>query len=92
MLTEYHAHEMATANERHLPNALKFGTTGEVNSKEGKAPAEWLLVAQPNCSEVGSPQGELNGAVGEALIQQPLLQSIRTKLMFDVRVDDPFLD
>ena len=78
MLTEYHAHEMATATERTIRNALKFGTTGEVDSKEGRAQAEGMLLVPSNCSDVGAPQGELNGAVGEALIQQPPLQCPRT--------------
>ena len=92
MHTEYQAHEMVTVNERHLRNALKFGTTGEVDSKEGEAPAERLIIAQPNCSEVRKPQVEFNGAVGEAPILQPRLQRLRTKLLFDVRIDDPILD
>ena len=60
MLTEYHTHEMVTATERKLRNALKFGTSGEVDSKEGRADAEGLLVAPPNCSEVMALQVELN--------------------------------
>ena len=68
MITEYQTNEMGTATERHLWNALKFGTTGEVNSNEGQAHDEGLLFPLPNCSEIGSPQGELDGAVGEALI------------------------
>jgi len=92
MLTEYHTHEMLTVTERELRNALKFGTTGEVNSKEGGAPAEGLLITPPNCNEVGKPQVELDGAVGEALIEQPPLQCLRTKLIFNVGIDDPFLD
>ena len=92
MLTEYYAHETFTANERFLWNALKFGTTGEVDSKEGEAQHEGLELAPPNCSEVGAPQGELNGAVGEALILQPLQQRPRPRLIFDIVFDDPFLD
>jgi len=42
MLAEYYTHEMGTAIERTLRNALKFGTTGEVNSKEGWETAEGL--------------------------------------------------
>ena len=68
MLTEYYSHETATASERKLWNALKFGTTGEVNSKEGRAHGEGLLLPPPNCREVVTPQVELNGAMGEALI------------------------
>jgi len=68
VLTEYHTREMVTAIERKLWNALKFGTTGEVDSKEGGAPAEGLLVVPPNYSKVGATQVELNGAVGEAFI------------------------
>ena len=83
---------MMTASERILWNALKFGTAGEVNSKEGRALAEGCPPLPPNCSEVGAPQVDLNGAVGEALIQQPPLQSERTKLIFDVRINNPFLD
>ena len=92
MITKYHAHEMVTITERHLRNALKFGTSREVNSKEGVAPIEGLELAPPNCSKVGVPQGELEGAVGKALINQPHLQSLRKKLIFDVRIDDQFLD
>jgi len=92
VFTEYHAGEMATATERKLRNALKFGHSGEVNSMEGGAHAEGSIVAPSNCSEVVKPQEELNGAVGEALIQQSLLQCVRTKLVFDVRINDSFLD
>ena len=92
MLTEYHTHEMVTATERSLWNALKFETTREVDSKEGATPAEGFLVPPPNCSEVGSPQVELDGAIGEALIRQPPPQCRRTKLLFDVFFDEPFLD
>ena len=92
MLTEYHTHEMGTSTERHLRNALKFGTSGEVNSKEGRAHAEGLLVTPPNCIEVGTSQVELNGAVGEAIVLQPYLQRLRTKLVFDVIFDYPFLN
>ena len=52
MLTEYHTHEMATATERTLRNALKFGQSGKVNSKEGVEFAEGLLVPSPNYIEV----------------------------------------
>ena len=90
MLTEYHAHEMTTASERTLRNALKFGQSGEVNSQEGSAQTEGLLLPPSNCREVGAHQGELDGAVGEALVQQPPLQCHRTKLVFDVRIDYPF--
>ena len=83
---------MGTATERMLRNALKFGTTGEVDSKEGVAPVERLKLAPPNRSEVVSPQLELNVAIGEALALQPRLQLRRTKLIFDVVFDDPFLD
>jgi len=83
---------MLTATERKRWNALKFGTTGEVDSKERWALAEGLLVAPPKCSEAGAPQGELDGAVGENYIQQPPIQCPRTKLIFDVRIDYPFLD
>ena len=83
---------MLTALERKPWNALKFGTTGEVDSQEGVSFAEGLGVLQPNSSEVGTPQVELNSAVGEALFLQPLPQRLRTKLIFDVRIDDPFLD
>jgi len=83
---------MVTASERIPRNALKFGTYGEVNTKEGNEIAEGLLIAPPDCSEVGAPQVELDGAVGEALVLQPPLQCPRTKKFFDVRIDDPFLD
>jgi len=91
MLTEYHPHKMATATERKLWNALKFGTSGEVNSKEGMAQAEGFLLPPPNGSEIGTAQVEFDGAMGEALIQQPPMQVLRTKLLFDVRID-PFSD
>ena len=91
VLTEYRTHEMASPSERTLRNALKFGTTGEVNSKEGVVLIKGWELAAPNCSEVMTPQVELDCAVGEALIQQPPLQFPRTKLLFDVRIDDPFL-
>ena len=92
MFTEYHTDEMVTITERKLRNALKFGHSGEVNSKEGVAPAEGLENAPSNCNEVGAPQVDLDGAVGEPLITNPLLQCVRTKLIFNVRIDDPFLD
>ena len=60
MLTEYHTHEMATASESTLWYELKFGTAGEVDSKEGGTQAEGLNVAPPNCSEVEAPQRELD--------------------------------
>ena len=83
---------MATGTERALQNALKFGTTREVDSNEGGTHGEGLLFASPNCSEVEAPQEELDGAVEEAPIPYPRLQCQRTKLIFDVRIDDPFLD
>ena len=92
MLTEYHTHEMATASQRTLRNALKFGQSGEVDSKEAGAQAECLELAPPNCSEVGASQVELNGTVGEALVLHPARQCPRTKLIFDIRIDDQFLD
>ena len=92
MLTEYHTHKMAKATKRSPWNALKFGTSGEVNSQEGRAPAEDCIVVPPNCSEFVTLQGELNGALGEALIPQPPQQCLRTKLIFDVRINYPFLD
>ena len=63
MLAEYNTHEMATFIERKLWNALKFGTTGEANSKEGAAIAEGFPAVPPNCSEVGALQVEFNGAI-----------------------------
>jgi len=54
--------------ERCIWNALEFGTTGEVDSKEGGALAEGSLIPPPKGSEVGAPQIELNGAVEEALL------------------------
>jgi len=92
VLTECHTHEMATASERKLWNALKFGTSGEVNTKKGRTIAEGWELAPPNCSGVGSLQVELNGAVREAPIPQPVQQCLRTKLIFDVRIDYHFLD
>jgi len=92
VFTEYHTHEIATLSERHLRNALKFGTSSEVDSQEGVTTAEGLEFAPPNCSEVGAPKGELDGAVGECLAK-PLPQvSVRAKLIFDIEIDDPFLD
>ena len=75
---------MVTFSERTIRNALKFGTTGEVYSKEGLAHAEGFLFAPPNCSEVVALPVELNGAVGEALVLQPPMQCVRTKLIFDI--------
>ena len=92
MLTEYHTHEMVTPRECMPWNALKFGTTREVDSKEGGAIVEGLLLPPPNCNEVGKLQVELDGAVGDAPIPQPVPQSVRTKLIFDVEIDYPFLD
>ena len=40
----------------------------EKSTKEGRKQVEGLLVAPPNCNEVGAPQVELNGTVGEAPI------------------------
>ena len=74
---------MDTVTERKRWNALKFGTTGEVNSKEGGAPAEGLLLAPPNCSEVGTPQVELDGAVAPHG-SQPIPQRPRTKKIFNI--------
>ena len=83
---------MATFTEGSLRKALKFRTAGEVSSKEGVALTEGLLLPPPNRSEVETPQVKLNRAVGEAFIQQPPLQRLRTKLIFDVRIDNLFLD
>ena len=92
MFTEYHTHEIATLSERTTWNALKFGQSGEINLQEGWAHAEGLVAVPPNCSEVGAPQVEIDGAMGEAPIQQPLSQCPRTKLIFDIDIDDPFLN
>ena len=59
---------MVTLSERKLRNALKFGTTREVNSKEGLAPAEGGVTLPIIQFEGGSPQVELDGAVGEIFI------------------------
>jgi len=83
---------MLTATKGLLRNALKFGTSGEVDSKEGVAPAEGYRLVPFNCIEVGSLQVELNGAVGEALVQQPPRQCLRTKLISNVRIDNPFFN
>ena len=83
---------MVTATESKLRNALKFETTGEVDSQEGVALAGGLLVVPPNCSEVGEPQVELDGAMGKALITKPPPQYQQTKLIFNVDIDYPFLD
>ena len=45
---------MVTLSERIIWNALKFGTTREVNTQEGRTQAEGLELAPPNCSEVGA--------------------------------------
>jgi len=68
VITEYYAHEMVTAKEHSLWNALKFRTSGEINSKEGVAIAEGTELLPPNCSEAGSHQVELDRGVGEPLI------------------------
>ena len=83
---------MLTTTKRNLRNALKFGTTREVNPKEGWQLAELLVVVLKNCSEIGAPQVELKGAMGEALILQNHPQCTRTKLLFDVRINYPFFD
>jgi len=83
---------MATATERLLRNALKFGQSGEVDSQEGKANVEGLELAPPDYSEVGAPQVELNGAVGEALMLHPSTHQPPTKHPFDILIDDPFFD
>ena len=88
MLIEYHTREMLTATERFFWNALKFGTTREVNSKEGEAIAKGLLVAPRNCSEAVAPQVELNGTISEALILKSALQCQRTKLLFEILFND----
>jgi len=75
---------MVTLSECLRWNALKFGTAGEVNSKEGRAFGEGWDLAPTNCSEVGIPPVELDGAMGEALIAKPPMQRHRTKLIFDV--------
>ena len=92
MFTEYHAHEMLTASERKLRNALKFGTAGKVNSQERLKIRQGSSSNHHNSSEVAAPQVELNGAVDEALTLHPLPQCLRTKLILDVIFDDPFLD
>ena len=92
VFTEYYTREMGTTTERIIRNVVKFGTSGEVDLKEGGVIAEGLLVAPPKCSEVEKYQVELNGAIGEALIQQPVPQHQRTKLFFDVKIDNQFLD
>jgi len=83
---------MATVTERKPWNALEFGQSREDDTREGVAPAEGLITVPPNCSEVGSPQEELNGTVGEVLLLNPPPQCPRTKLFFDIEIDDPFLD
>jgi len=82
---------MVIVTERKLLNALQFWTAGEVNSKEGCTIPEWFLLPQTKCSEVGAPQVELDGAVVEALVLNPDRQCRRTKLILDVRIDNPFL-
>ena len=55
VFTEHHAHKIATISERSMWNALKFGTTGEVDSKERLAQAEGLIDVPPNCSDIWAP-------------------------------------
>ena len=82
---------MGTERERIPRNDFNFGTAGEVDSKEGRAHDEGLLLAKPNyCSEAEAPHIELNGAIGEAL--QPLMHCVRSKLLFNFSINDPFLD
>jgi len=83
---------MVTARERHLRNALKFGTSGEVNSQEGRALAKGRELAPTNFSEVGSSQVELKGAVREALVKQHPPQIHRKRCFSDVVFDNPFMD
>ena len=83
---------MLTAPERSLRNALEIGASREVDSKEGLAIREGLLVVPRKRSDVGTPQLDLNGAVGEALIPKPIPQRQCTKLIFDVRIDNRILD
>jgi len=90
VFTEYHTHEMATDSERKFRNALKFGQSGEISSKEGVAFIKWLELAPPNRSEGWAPNVELNGAVGEAFIQHSPFPCLRTKLLFDVIFKDDF--
>ena len=75
---------MVTLSKRKLRNALKFGTAGEVDSKEGFQFSERENFAPHNCSEVGTPQGEINGTIGEVIIRQPLPQRPQMKLNFDI--------
>jgi len=84
---------METASERLIWNALKFGTTREVNSKEGVATVEgMLLLAPPNSSEVGTSHEDFDGAVGEITITKSPHHIISTKLLFDVRIKNDRLD
>jgi len=76
VLAECSTHEVATERERILRNALKFGTSREVDSKEGLARAEGLEHAPPNSSEALEFQVKLNGTVGEAIILKPPLQCL----------------
>ena len=91
MFAEYHTHEMVTARELMIRNALKFGASHEVDSQEGLVQVEGLELAPPNYSEVWAPQVELNRAIREKFIHQHPLQRPRTKLLFDVRIYYPFL-
>ena len=83
---------MATLSERKLWNALKFGTTAEVNTKEGEAFVEGLPAVPPKCSEVGAPQGERDGATRKISVSNPTTQCPRTKLLFDILIEDDVLD
>jgi len=78
VFTEFHTHQIRTISECKLLNPLKFWTTGEIDTKEGVAIIEGLehLIVPLNSSEVGTPQVDLNGADGEAVIHQPLPQRL----------------
>jgi len=86
---------MGTVREHTLRNALKFGTTIEIKVTDGFHVVEWeafCVEPPPYGSEVGAHQEDFDRAVGEAIIRQPLTQRPRTKLIFDIEIDDPFLD
>ena len=50
-----------------------------------------LRISPPESSDVLTPQGELDTAFSEARVVEPVAQ-FKTKLIFDVVLNDQFLD